>query len=143
MGSGEIRLSWQKGKGWKKSIGKHRGKDGQPRYKMWWLGSRKSDKTKAQALARFITLEWKQIKANGGEVWTADAEERIKTYRQSLYEPNKTQQDKVKRGAESDTVRDIPVISFHQAINYYCNNLNLTDFFTLIFTRLLIAAQAL
>ena len=81
MGSSQIKLSWQEGKGWKNSIGKHRGKNGKSQYKMWYLGR---DKSKAQNLVEYITLEWKQIKRSGAEVWNPEALERISDYKDTL-----------------------------------------------------------
>lgn len=119
----DIKLSWQEGKGWKKSIGKYKGEDGQERYKMWYLGL---DKSKAQVLAQYIILEWKQLKASGESLWTDEALRRVQNYKKSLYAspiPELTSKPKAKREAKvppaDATAFDSPIMSFHQAIDYY------------------------
>lgn len=73
-----IKLSFQAGKGFKKSIGTHKGKDGKLKWKMWWLGEYQEP---AERLAKFITQEWKQLKAAKVDHWTDDALLRIELFK--------------------------------------------------------------
>ena len=109
----DVKLSRQEGKGWKKSIGKHQGRNGKPQYKMWYLGT---DKPKAQTLAQFISLEWNQVKRSGAEVWDLETLQRISDYREGLMSPPR--QENGSRGESSN----VAILSYHQAIDYYCSH---------------------
>jgi hypothetical protein len=73
-----MKLSYQEGKGFKKSIGKHVGKDGSLKWTMWWLGPLKKP---AERQADFIQRQWKELKSLGIDHWTDTALERIEAYR--------------------------------------------------------------
>ncbi len=61
-----IKMSFQKGKGYKKSIGFHTSKNGQRKQKMFWLGK---NEQKAEILCLTITSKWKELKNAAAEVW--------------------------------------------------------------------------
>ena len=113
MAGAKAKLSRQKGKGWKKSIGKHQGKNGKPQYKMWYLGT---DKPKAQELAEYITLEWNQIKRSGARVWTPKALERISDYKETLITLPKN------RDQSNTKSPDSRIRTYYEAIDYYCSH---------------------
>jgi len=119
-----IKLSQQKDKGYKKSVGFYQ-KGGQRKQKMWWLGN---DLQKAEVLALRIQSEWKQIKASGGEVWTKRATDKIDALKASLYKSTSTQQyqDEIFPSAESPLTEDKKSpqepLTFYQAIDYFCQN---------------------
>ena len=112
VSSNKIKLSWQEGKGWKKSIGKHQGKNGKCQYKMWYLGM---DQSIAEDLAEFITVEWKQVRISGGATWTPEALQRISGYKKDL---TAASNNKEQRSTQSPGRR---ILTYCQAIDYYCN----------------------
>lgn len=61
-------VTFQRGKGFKKGIGKTLGEDRQERVKIWWLGPNEKD---ARELAQFITAVWQDVQTTtGAKHWT-------------------------------------------------------------------------
>lgn len=82
-----IKLSYQKGKGFKKCVGKHVGRDGTQKPKTWWLGLYEEP---AQKLAETIVAEWRELKKQRIDHWTDDAVERIELFRNGGTKPIET-----------------------------------------------------
>lgn len=119
MGKNQIKLSWQDNKGWKKSIGKHQGKNGKPQYRMWYLGM---DKSIAEDLAEYITLEWKQLKKTGATVWTPEALTRIADYKNA---PTGSSAEVNTEAVPTSSINGRPksaIKTYYQAIDYYCSH---------------------
>ena len=115
--NGKEKLSYQKDKGFKKSIGTSKIVKGKPIYKMWWLGP---DERKAQELAQYIKAQWTLLKASGSPVWTKVVENKITAYKSSLYSAEVTKEYKTV-DASSTLKRSNDVHTYFQAIEYYCD----------------------
>ena len=77
-----VRLSFQAAKGFKKSVGFHRGRDGTGRkQKVFYLGD---DKAVAAFVAQRITEIWRRLAAGGHSVWTDDALAEIEELRREV-----------------------------------------------------------
>lgn len=85
-----MKLSHQKSNGFKKSVGKHVGRDGTLKPKMWWLGDYEEP---ARKLAEVIVAEWQGLKRQGVDHWTDDALERIETAKNGGKAPAKATVD--------------------------------------------------
>lgn len=79
-------MSFQKGKGYKKSIGFHTSKNGARKQKMFWLGK---NEQKAEILCLMIISRWKELKNAAAEVWDEESLDYLKEYKNRLYEKGK------------------------------------------------------
>ena len=76
-------MSLQKDKGYKKSIGFSKNKNGARKQKMFWLGN---DAQKAEILCLTIISRWKELKNGGMDVWDNESLQYIKQYKDRIYE---------------------------------------------------------